>query len=65
MPVGEIIRSVLSLKVLAEQSVIRRRAQDLDFEFLKSIACVPKTPENGGFNHCPAEPGYTLSLQTM
>ena len=50
MPTGESIRSVLSLKVLAEQSVIRRRAQDLDFRFLKSIACVPKTPEYGGFN---------------
>ena len=41
---------MLSLKVLAEQSVIRRRAQDLDFGFLKSIACVPKTPEYDGFN---------------
>ena len=36
MPASESIRSVLSLKVLAEQSIIRRRAQDLDFGFLKS-----------------------------
>lgn len=47
MPAGESIRSVCPLKVLAEQSVIRRRAQDLDFEFLKSIVCVPQTPDYG------------------
>ena len=41
---------MLPLKVLAEQSVIHRIAQDLDFRFLKCIACVPKTPEYGGFN---------------
>ena len=50
MPGGDSIRSVWSLKVLAEQSVIRRRAQDLGFGFLKSIACVPKPPEYFGFN---------------
>ena len=50
MPAGESILSVCPLKVLAEQCVIRRRAQDLDFEFLKNIAYGPKTPEYGGFN---------------
>ena len=34
MPAGESIHSVLSQKVLTEQSVIRRSAQDLDFGFL-------------------------------
>ena len=50
MPAVESVRSVLTLKVLAEQSVIRRGAQDLDFGCLKSIECVPKTPEYSGFN---------------
>ena len=50
MPESEGIRAVLPLKVLAEQIIVRRRAQDLDFEFFKSVACVPKTPEFGGFN---------------
>lgn len=50
MPEGKGKRTVLPLKVLAEQAVLVRRSHDLDFDFFKSITCVPKTPEFGGFN---------------
>ena len=41
---------VHSLKHLAHQEIIKRRGQQLDFEFFKSIATNPKTPEYSGYN---------------
>ena len=49
MPFDKTKHSVLPLKLLAEQVVLLQRAKDLDFGFFKSIVCVPKTPEFGGF----------------
>ena len=43
-------RQVHSLKHLAHQETIKQRGQQLDFEFFKSIATKPETPEYSGYN---------------
>ena len=43
-------KSVMPLKILAEQIILVRRAQTSDFAFLKNIVTDPLTPEFGGFN---------------
>lgn len=66
MPEGEGVRSVLPLKMLAEQVVMHRRAQVLDLDFLKSVVSVPKTPEFGGFNtRLAREQGQSLKPATL
>ncbi len=41
---------VLPLRVLAQQVILVQRSHFHDFEFLKSVAIPPSTPEFGGFN---------------
>ena len=43
-------RQVHSVKHLVHQEIIKRRGQQLDFEFYKSIATKPETPEYSGDN---------------
>ena len=49
MPFEKTKHSVLPLKLLAEQVVLLQRTKDLDFGFFKSIVCMPKTSEFGGY----------------
>ena len=49
MPIHKVNHSVTPLKILAQQSVQLRRANNLDFQFFKSIVD-SATPEFGGFN---------------
>ena len=49
MPIHEINRSVLPLKILAQQSVQLRRANSLDFQFFKSVVSDASTTEFGGY----------------
>ena len=50
IPANTLQMQVHSLKHLAHQEIIKRRGQQLDFEFFKSIATKPKTPEYSGYN---------------
>ena len=50
MPANALQRQVHSLNHLVHQEIIKRRGQQLDFEFVKSIATNPKTPEHSGYN---------------
>ncbi len=50
MPPCEAKHSVLTLKVLAQQTILHRRSQDLDFDFLKNIVTDSLPPEYSGFN---------------
>ena len=50
IPANTLQMQVHSLKHLAHQEIIKRRGQQLDFEFFKSIATNPKTPEYSGYN---------------
>ena len=43
-------RTVLPLRILAQQSILVRRATHLDFEFLDSVINDSKLPEYAGFN---------------
>ena len=42
--------TVLPLRILAQQSILVRRATHLDFEFLDSVTNQSKVPEYAGFN---------------
>ena len=50
IPPAEGKKSVMSLKIPAEQIILVRRAQTSDFAFLKSIVTDLLTPKFGGFN---------------
>jgi hypothetical protein len=50
MPELEAKRSILPLKVLAQQNIVLRRAKELDFVFLKTVINDITSPEYGGFN---------------
>ena len=54
MPLNEAKRSVLPLKVLAHQSVIKERSRIIDLNFLYEITSDEPTPEFSGFNTCLA-----------
>ena len=43
-------KCVLPLKVLAQQRILLQRSKFHDFDFLRSVAAKPSTPEFGGFN---------------
>ena len=43
-------KCVLPLKVLAQQIILVQRSKFHDFDFLRSVATKPSTPEFGGFN---------------
>ena len=43
-------RTVLPLRILAQQRILVRRATHLDFEFLDSVTNDSKVPEYAGFN---------------
>lgn len=50
MPVVESKRHILPLKVLAQQNIAIRRAEDVDLAFLKCVTGDEACPEYGGFN---------------
>ncbi|KAG0723664.1 hypothetical protein GWK47_005447 [Chionoecetes opilio] len=50
MPIDKAVHQVLPLKVLAQQNISVRRAQNLDFCFLKHVAETPLPTAFGGFN---------------
>ena len=50
MPASEATLSVLPLKMLSEQVIMRHRARCLDFQFMKTVTCMLNSPEFGGFN---------------
>ena len=43
-------KCVLPLKVLVKQTILVQRSKFHDFQFLRSVAIIPSTPEFGGFN---------------
>ena len=50
MPEEVLEKCVLPLKVLAQQRIFVQRSKFHDFDFLRSVATTPSTPEFGGFN---------------
>ena len=50
MPHNILKRTVLPLRILAQQSILVRRATHLDFKFLDSVTNDSKVPEYAGFN---------------
>ena len=50
MPEEVLKKCVLPLKVLAQQRILVQRSKFHDFDFLRSVATKPSTPEFGGFN---------------
>ena len=50
MPQNISKRTVLPLRILAQQSILVRRATHLDFKFLDSVINDSKVPEYAGFN---------------
>ena len=50
MPQNILKRAVLTLRLLAQESILVRRATHLDFKFLDSVANDSKVPEYAGFN---------------
>ena len=50
MPQNISKRTVLPLRILAQQSILVRRATHLDFEFLDSVTNDSKVPAYAGFN---------------
>ena len=50
MPVAEVRRHILLLKVLEQQRLVERKAENLDFTVLKCVSIEDDCPEYGGFN---------------
>ena len=50
MPEEVLKKCFLPLKLLAPQRILVQRSKFHDFDFLRSVATKPSTPEFGGFN---------------
>ena len=69
MPQNISKRTVPPLRILAQQSILVRRATHLHFEFLESVTNESKVPEYAGFNtrmsceeYHSVKPGHQLSI---
>jgi hypothetical protein len=65
MPKHAATKSVLSLKALAHQALVKKRASETDLAFLQDVVTKEKCPEFNGYNtRLSREQGHKEQLKS-